>query len=128
MVNKLLYFSELKAGWCRQSVVTRNFHFWESRNVKKGGELMGADLVLVDGKSENKFHIVQSRDIFIDEHAINRTHHNKHKQEDEVRPYGDMEDWEPLDTYADEEDDIDLVEQSISQFLAVHCSAEEHHH
>ena len=59
---------------------------------------------------------------------INRTHHNKHEQEDEVRPYGDMEDLEPLDTYADEEDDIDLVEQSISQFLAVHCSAEEHHH
>ncbi|KAF2615665.1 hypothetical protein F2Q70_00012158 [Brassica cretica] len=50
MVNQLLYFSDLKAGWCRQSVVTRNFHFWESRNVKKGGELMGADLVLVDGK------------------------------------------------------------------------------
>lgn len=59
---------------------------------------------------------------------INQTHHNKHKQEDEVRPYADMEDWEPLDTYADEEDDTDLVEQSISQFLAVHCSAEEHHH
>ena len=50
MVNQLLYFSELKAGWCRQSVVTRNFHFWESRNVKKGGELMGVDLLLVDGK------------------------------------------------------------------------------
>ncbi|KAL0791072.1 hypothetical protein Bca101_007318 [Brassica carinata] len=98
MVNQLLYFSELKVGWCRQSVVTRNFHFWESWNVKKGGELMGFDLLLVDGK------------------------------EDEVRPYGDMEDLEPLDTYADEEDDIDLVEQSISQFLAVHCYAEEHHH
>ena len=53
---------------------------------------------------------------------------NKYKQEDEVRTYGDMEDCEPLDTYADEEDDIDLVEQSIAQFLAVHCSAEEHNH
>ncbi|CAF1707667.1 unnamed protein product [Brassica oleracea] len=50
MVNQLLYFSELKVGWCRQSVVTRNFHFWESWNVKKGGELMGFDLLLVDGK------------------------------------------------------------------------------
>ena len=36
IVNQLLYFSELKAGWCR--------------NVKKGGELMGVDFLLVDGK------------------------------------------------------------------------------
>ncbi|WZZ73366.1 hypothetical protein YC2023_084736 [Brassica napus] len=50
MANQLLYFSELKDGWCMQSVVTRNFHFWEPLNVKKGGKLMGVDLLLVDGK------------------------------------------------------------------------------
>ncbi|WZZ89215.1 hypothetical protein YC2023_117794 [Brassica napus] len=32
---------DLKAGQCRKTVVTRVLRFWEARNVKKGGDLMG---------------------------------------------------------------------------------------
>ncbi|KAG5407717.1 hypothetical protein IGI04_013836 [Brassica rapa subsp. trilocularis] len=49
MVNQQFHLFELKAGrscqymepFCRQSVVRRLFRFWKTRNVKKGGELMG---------------------------------------------------------------------------------------
>nr|VDC58899.1 unnamed protein product [Brassica rapa]VDC91538.1 unnamed protein product [Brassica rapa] len=49
MVNQQFHLFELKAGrscqymepFCRQSVVRRLFGFWKTRNVKKGGELMG---------------------------------------------------------------------------------------
>lgn len=43
-----IHLSELKAGQCRQSVEARLLRFWESWNVKKGGELMGFDMLLVD--------------------------------------------------------------------------------
>ncbi|CAN7013958.1 unnamed protein product, partial [Brassica rapa subsp. trilocularis] len=32
---------DLKAGRCHKTVVTRVLCFWEARNVKKGGDLMG---------------------------------------------------------------------------------------
>ncbi|CAF2074868.1 unnamed protein product [Brassica oleracea var. botrytis] len=45
-------------GRCRNFFVTRLLRFWEACNVKKGGELMGIDLVLLDRKrSENVSHV-----------------------------------------------------------------------
>ena len=43
-------FSELKAGWCRQFVETRLLRFCEAQNVKKGGERMAVDMLLIDGE------------------------------------------------------------------------------
>ena len=40
-------------GRCRNFFVTRLLRFWEACNVKKGGELMGIDLVLLDRKVTN---------------------------------------------------------------------------
>ncbi|KAF3584251.1 hypothetical protein F2Q69_00028284 [Brassica cretica] len=41
---------ELKAGRRRKTVVTHVLRSWEARNVKKGGDLMGVYLVLLDEK------------------------------------------------------------------------------
>ncbi|KAG5400266.1 hypothetical protein IGI04_014873, partial [Brassica rapa subsp. trilocularis] len=46
-------FSKLRAGGCRQRVATRLLRFWKARNVKKGGKLMGVDLLLLDRKIMN---------------------------------------------------------------------------
>ncbi|CAF2037281.1 unnamed protein product [Brassica rapa] len=56
MVNQQFHLFELKAGrscqymepFCRQSVVRRLFGFWKTRNVKKGGELMGFICIFVN--------------------------------------------------------------------------------
>ncbi|CAN7023313.1 unnamed protein product, partial [Brassica rapa subsp. trilocularis] len=36
--------SELRRGRCARIVVTRLLLFWEARNAKKGGELIGHDV------------------------------------------------------------------------------------
>ncbi|CAN7058750.1 unnamed protein product, partial [Brassica rapa subsp. trilocularis] len=48
-----IHFSKLRAGGCRQRVATRLLRFWKARNVKKGGKLMGVDLLLLDRKIMN---------------------------------------------------------------------------
>ncbi|WZZ58293.1 hypothetical protein YC2023_058400 [Brassica napus] len=40
----------------RQTVVPRVLRFWEAKNVKKGGELMGVDMDLVDEKNYFLYH------------------------------------------------------------------------
>ncbi|CAN7025721.1 unnamed protein product, partial [Brassica oleracea var. botrytis] len=47
MAKQELHFSELEAGRCRNFVVTSLLRFWEPRNVKKGGELLDVDLVVL---------------------------------------------------------------------------------
>ncbi|CAH8363779.1 unnamed protein product [Eruca vesicaria subsp. sativa] len=42
---------ELKPGHCARIIVTRLLRFWEARNAKKGGELMGVDMLLLDDQS-----------------------------------------------------------------------------
>ncbi|KAG2305188.1 hypothetical protein Bca52824_033839 [Brassica carinata] len=41
-------FSDLKSGRCSSVVEARLLRFWEARNVKRGGELMWMDLLMVD--------------------------------------------------------------------------------
>ncbi|WZZ51322.1 hypothetical protein YC2023_051429 [Brassica napus] len=41
----------LRPGRCARIVVTRLLRFWEARNAKKGGELMGVDMLLLDDQS-----------------------------------------------------------------------------
>ncbi|CAH2064688.1 unnamed protein product, partial [Thlaspi arvense] len=44
-------FSQLKSGHGVQRVVGRLLRFWSARNVKKEGQLMGVDLLLIDESS-----------------------------------------------------------------------------
>lgn len=39
---------ELKPGRCTRTVVTGLLWFWEPRNMKKTGEIMGVDMLLLD--------------------------------------------------------------------------------
>uniref|UniRef100_M4DEJ5 DUF223 domain-containing protein n=1 Tax=Brassica campestris TaxID=3711 RepID=M4DEJ5_BRACM len=43
-----VFFSDLKAGRCSFVVEARLLRFWEAKNVKRGGELMWMDLLMVD--------------------------------------------------------------------------------
>ncbi|CAN7007440.1 unnamed protein product [Brassica rapa subsp. trilocularis] len=48
MVISRVFFSDLKSGKCSGVVEARLLQFWEARNVKRGGELMWVDMLLVD--------------------------------------------------------------------------------
>ncbi|WZZ18730.1 hypothetical protein YC2023_111819 [Brassica napus] len=43
-----VFFSDLNSGKCSSVVEARLLRFWEARNVKRGGELMWVDMLLID--------------------------------------------------------------------------------
>ncbi|KAG2315433.1 hypothetical protein Bca52824_018555 [Brassica carinata] len=47
-ITKTDSFSDLKTRKCTSVVETRLLRFWEARNLKRGGELMWMDMLLVD--------------------------------------------------------------------------------
>ncbi|KAF8116080.1 hypothetical protein N665_0022s0010 [Sinapis alba] len=51
MANSKVFFSDLKSGRCSSAVEARLLRFWEARNVKRGGELMWMDLLMVDANA-----------------------------------------------------------------------------
>ncbi|KAF3523995.1 hypothetical protein F2Q69_00048761 [Brassica cretica] len=51
MAMAKVFFSNLKSGRCSSVVEARLLRFWEARNVKRGGELMWMDLLMVDVNS-----------------------------------------------------------------------------
>ncbi|CAN6862516.1 unnamed protein product [Brassica oleracea] len=48
VINRFGVFSDLKTGKCSSVVEARLLRYWEARNVKRGGELMWVDMLLVD--------------------------------------------------------------------------------
>ncbi|KAL0716097.1 hypothetical protein Bca4012_065419 [Brassica carinata] len=48
MANSRVFFSNLKSGKCSSVVEVRLLRFWEARNVKRCGELMWLDMLMVD--------------------------------------------------------------------------------
>nr|VDC93157.1 unnamed protein product [Brassica oleracea] len=48
MVISRVFFSDLKSGKCSSVVEAWLLRFWEARNVKRGGELMCVDMLLMD--------------------------------------------------------------------------------
>lgn len=48
MAMSRVFFSDLKARKCSSVVEARLLRYWEARNVKRGGELMWVDMLLVD--------------------------------------------------------------------------------
>ena len=53
-------FSDLKSGKCSGVVEARLLQFCEARNVKRGGELMWVDMLLVDVNVSSSFHVFRS--------------------------------------------------------------------
>ncbi|XP_010451599.1 PREDICTED: uncharacterized protein LOC104733744 [Camelina sativa] len=51
MNTSVVSFADLKAGCLHQQIVGRMLRHWPARNVKKGGQLMGVDFLLIDEKS-----------------------------------------------------------------------------
>ncbi|CDY46865.1 BnaC01g27690D [Brassica napus] len=47
----VIFLSDLKPGKCSSVVEARLLRFWEARNVKRGGELMWVDMLLMDVNS-----------------------------------------------------------------------------
>ncbi|KAF2565020.1 hypothetical protein F2Q70_00017038 [Brassica cretica] len=50
MANVAIFLSDLKTGRCSSTVQVRLLRFWEARNVRRGGELMGVDILLLDSQ------------------------------------------------------------------------------
>ncbi|KAH0928667.1 hypothetical protein HID58_014394 [Brassica napus] len=48
MANSRVFFSDWKTGGCSSVVEARLLRFWEPRNVKRGGEIMWDDVLLID--------------------------------------------------------------------------------
>ncbi|KAL0864280.1 hypothetical protein Bca101_043398 [Brassica carinata] len=51
MANNLVFLSDLQTGRSSSSVQVRLLRFWEARNVRRGGELMGVDMLLLDSQA-----------------------------------------------------------------------------
>uniref|UniRef100_A0A0D3C2R7 40S ribosomal protein S25 n=1 Tax=Brassica oleracea var. oleracea TaxID=109376 RepID=A0A0D3C2R7_BRAOL len=51
MAMTKVFFFDLKAGQCSSVVEARLLRFWQAKNVKRGGELMWMDLLMVDFNS-----------------------------------------------------------------------------
>ncbi|KAH0922929.1 hypothetical protein HID58_022947 [Brassica napus] len=51
MVNSCILLAELKAVCCTNIAEVLMLTFWEARHIKKGGKLMGVDMLLLDEKS-----------------------------------------------------------------------------
>ncbi|XP_013617411.1 PREDICTED: uncharacterized protein LOC106323912 [Brassica oleracea var. oleracea] len=51
MAMTKVFFSDLKSGRCSSVVEARLLRFWEAKNVKRGGELIWMDLLMVDVNS-----------------------------------------------------------------------------
>ncbi|CAN6908478.1 unnamed protein product, partial [Brassica oleracea] len=57
MANSRIFFSDLKTGGCSFVVEARLLRFWEARNVKRSGEIMWVDVLLID---VNNFRLTDS--------------------------------------------------------------------
>ncbi|KAH0897719.1 hypothetical protein HID58_047287 [Brassica napus] len=51
MANVLVLLSDLHSGRSSSAVEVRLLRFWEARNVRRSGELMGVDMLLLDSQS-----------------------------------------------------------------------------
>ncbi|KAH0852393.1 hypothetical protein HID58_094057 [Brassica napus] len=57
MVNSCILLAELKAVCCTNIAEVLMLTFWEARHIKKGGKLMGVDMLLLDEKVMDMNHL-----------------------------------------------------------------------
>jgi len=50
MANVLLFLTDLQTGRSSSTVEVHLLRFWEARNVRRGGELMAVDMILLDSQ------------------------------------------------------------------------------
>ncbi|WZZ77722.1 hypothetical protein YC2023_098294 [Brassica napus] len=50
MANVSVFLSDFQTGRSSSSVEVRLLRFWETRNVRHDGELMGVDMLLLDSR------------------------------------------------------------------------------
>lgn len=50
MTNVLVFFSDLQTGRSSSTVEVPLLRFWEAKNVRRGGEFMGVDRLLLDSQ------------------------------------------------------------------------------
>lgn len=50
MANVLVFFSDLQTGRSSSTVEVPLLRFWEAKNVRRGGEFMGVDMLLLDSQ------------------------------------------------------------------------------
>ena len=48
MANVSVFFSDLQTGRSSSTVQVRLLRFWEARKVRRGGDLMGVDMLSLD--------------------------------------------------------------------------------
>ncbi|XP_018515311.1 uncharacterized protein LOC108872317 isoform X3 [Brassica rapa] len=51
MANALVFLSDLQRGRSSSTLQVRLLRFWDPRNVGRGGDLMGVDMLLLDSQS-----------------------------------------------------------------------------
>ncbi|XP_033130063.1 uncharacterized protein LOC108872317 isoform X4 [Brassica rapa] len=50
MANALVFLSDLQRGRSSSTLQVRLLRFWDPRNVGRGGDLMGVDMLLLDSQ------------------------------------------------------------------------------
>ncbi|CAN7015598.1 unnamed protein product [Brassica oleracea var. botrytis] len=63
MANVLVLFSDLQTGRSTSTVEVRLFRFREARNIRRGGELMGIDVLLLDSQILGELNCGSSGDV-----------------------------------------------------------------
>ncbi|CAH8295042.1 unnamed protein product [Eruca vesicaria subsp. sativa] len=51
MIHMTVFLSDLQAGRSSSTVQDRLLRYWEARNFRRGGELMGVDMLLLDSQT-----------------------------------------------------------------------------
>ncbi|WZZ27368.1 hypothetical protein YC2023_010769 [Brassica napus] len=59
MTNTTVFLSDLKTGCCSSTVQVRLLCYWEARNVQRGEELMGVDMLLLNYQVVKKYEDVK---------------------------------------------------------------------
>ncbi|XP_022569311.1 uncharacterized protein LOC111212762 [Brassica napus] len=54
MANVSVFLSDFQTGRSSSSVEVRLLRFWETRNVRHDGELMGVDMLLLDSRKQHQ--------------------------------------------------------------------------
>ncbi|XP_009124567.1 uncharacterized protein LOC103849556 [Brassica rapa] len=81
-------FDDLRKGFNKNEVLARVVHFWEARNVNKGGLLLGFELFLIDQKhtvlapTDYAGHDIERQNFRIRSYAEFNEAVNKNKNED----------------------------------------------
>ncbi|CAN7019915.1 unnamed protein product [Brassica rapa subsp. trilocularis] len=55
MANALVFLSDLQRGRSSSTLQVRLLRFWDPRNVGRGGDLMGVDMLLLDSQVNTFF-------------------------------------------------------------------------